>query len=171
MLLSWKIQKANMNFQQIQRYCQSKLKTLLCVIWQARLRGLPFVCKSSLIATLTDSNIEGTIDPTQPETNRYCPVVDLDSIQSEEKHVFACGRPVMLQAYAISGYRGWYQFQLLDASRWDIYHRKTTGEYKHTASPAVSCTSGHKDLQKAGMRIPSYCIFLALTTFLAPSLF
>ncbi|TFK37289.1 hypothetical protein BDQ12DRAFT_685627 [Crucibulum laeve] len=42
-------------------------------------------------------------DPTKPETDELSPVVDLGHIKVEE--VVVCGIPVMLQAYAVSGYK------------------------------------------------------------------
>ena len=71
---------------------------------------------------------KGSIDPTN-EFDVFFPVVDLDSValvlflwrpwhwlmneisdiafRSFGKHVFACKPPVMLQAYAVSGYQGY----------------------------------------------------------------
>ncbi|KAF8062479.1 hypothetical protein FPV67DRAFT_273297 [Lyophyllum atratum] len=43
------------------------------------------------------------VDRTRPETDQLCPVVNIDGLRSDE--IFMCGPPVMLQAYAISGYK------------------------------------------------------------------
>ncbi|KIJ91648.1 hypothetical protein K443DRAFT_114754 [Laccaria amethystina LaAM-08-1] len=81
-------------------------------------KQLPMPFKTSTIAV---SNMTGlrlrlalcSIDPTN-EIDVFCPVVDLDSVASFGKHVFACKPPVMLQAYAVSGYQ---DHQLIDPSQ------------------------------------------------------
>ncbi|KAF8969006.1 hypothetical protein BDZ97DRAFT_1902747 [Flammula alnicola] len=74
---------------------------------------MPFTTNDFAVCNMTGSNQRFalcTIDPTKPESDQFSPVVDLDSVGD----VFACGPPVMLQAYVVPGYR---ERQPIDTSK------------------------------------------------------
>ncbi|KIJ96563.1 hypothetical protein K443DRAFT_281699 [Laccaria amethystina LaAM-08-1] len=77
---------------------------------------MPFKTSTIAVSNMTGSRLRlalCSIDPTN-DFDLFSPVVDLDSVASFGKHVFACKPPVMLQAYAVSGYQG---HQLIDPSQ------------------------------------------------------